>query len=170
MFSCSSHVSCLCVLSVLTNVTAAPNNGTQGALYHLLKHAPALPTSDDVIDYTNCTYPETDDVYETRANASDCSCEIGDIRAADDRLNLSDAEKAELEQRHLSYGISVVHADDAATGDTCLLHQTDYVMAYDSSIRMPLFVAFSLTDEQVRELTRDSQKVCCFRFTLSRYT
>ena len=69
-------VLCVVLLPVLTNVTAAPNNGTEGALYHLLKQAPALTASNDVSGYGSCVYPSSDDDYEAKANVTDCSCDI----------------------------------------------------------------------------------------------
>ena len=67
---------CVFFLPVLTNVTAAPNNGTEGALYHLLKQAPAIAAIDDVSGYGSCAYPSSDDDYEAGANVTDCPCDI----------------------------------------------------------------------------------------------
>ena len=70
-----------------------------------------------------------------------------DTSQADERLDLTDTEKASLEQRHLSHGIPTLHTTDV--NDTCLLHHEDYVTAYSGHIRMPLYVAYNLTDGQV---------------------
>ena len=70
-----------------------------------------------------------------------------DTSQADERLNLTDTEKASSERRHLSHGVPTLHA--TAVNDTCLLHHEDYVTAYSGHIRMPLYAAFNLTAGQV---------------------
>ena len=63
--------------SGLTDVTPAPNNGTEGSLYHILRNAPTeIPDSGASQDYETCGYPQTDDEYEQIANDTDCSCEL----------------------------------------------------------------------------------------------
>ena len=62
--------------SDLLNVTAAPNNGTSGALNHLLKEQPGAPAADSGKEYGDCAFPASDEEYEIRVNSSDCLCNL----------------------------------------------------------------------------------------------
>lgn len=65
----------------LTNVTAAPNNGTEGSLYHLLKRPPPLESPEPGQEYQDCNFPANDQEYEIRANLTNtgCQCSVVNI-------------------------------------------------------------------------------------------
>ncbi len=61
----------------IIGVPPSTNNGTDGSLYNTLRNAPLqIPDSGASEYYGVCAYPATDDDYEQRANATDCSCEL----------------------------------------------------------------------------------------------
>jgi hypothetical protein len=65
--------------SVLTNVSAAPNNGTEGSLYHLLNDGPKINMSiASKRAYEYGEYPANDEEYQQRVNStmSDCICSM----------------------------------------------------------------------------------------------
>ena len=56
----------------------APNNGTEGSLYHLLRDPPVLPAGKNYLHYDIPEYPSNGD-YEQRANATDCTCQKPEV-------------------------------------------------------------------------------------------
>jgi len=65
----------------LTNVTAAPNNGTEGSLYHLLSSPPSLPAPSNGTSYVSGQYRPAEDpatgqsetIVATNNTACECS-------------------------------------------------------------------------------------------------
>ena len=53
---------------------AAPNNGTEGSLYHMLKQPPAIPDFPDGVAYQTTQYPDGED-YIRRANLTTAGCD-----------------------------------------------------------------------------------------------
>ena len=59
----------------MVNVTPAPNNGTDGVLYDILRAPPPLPEITGGNDYSLPVYPTDDEVYEERANLTGTGCQ-----------------------------------------------------------------------------------------------
>jgi len=73
---CGQHYRCLrrwywCV--DLTNVSPAPNNGTEGSLNHLLSSPPTLPLRANGSDYSTGQYPPPASIPASASNVSDSS-------------------------------------------------------------------------------------------------
>ena len=89
-----------------------------------------------------------------------CSgCEVSNqtVTKSNQRLNLSDSEKADAESRHLVGGRPIPPA--TATNEH-MLHQFEWITWYDDDLRVPIWVAYELTsDDASASLTRRD----CFR-------
>lgn len=89
--------------------------------------------------------------------AQSCGCDVSDRKeqAFDQLLFLSAAEKAEAESLHLPFGVP-----PSVSSNERLLHQVDYIINYDDDLRMPLWVAYRLTEADLR-INRERTE--CFR-------
>ena len=58
-------------------MSPGPNNGTEGSLYHLLRHEPPLPVIDSA-EYTDCDYPVDNSDYTRRSDLDGpgCQCDV----------------------------------------------------------------------------------------------
>ena len=63
----------------LADVSAAPNNGTEGSLYHLLRDPPTLPPRSNGGSYSTGQYPSTDAQYDSLVNAADAACDCSQV-------------------------------------------------------------------------------------------
>ena len=87
------------------------------------------------------------------------SCEVSDAREAqyNKALLLTAAQKKAAESKHVAYGLPVAAAN--ATHEH-LLHQKDYLTWYDDDLRVPLWVAYKITKNNI---LRERDRVECFR-------
>ena len=95
--------------------------------------------------------------FAPAANAQSCRCEVSDRHEAayNILLNLTDAEKADVELIHLPYGVPT-----SPTSNERLLHQDEYVVGYDDDLRVPTWVAYRLTTD---DLKWERPRTRCFR-------
>ncbi|KAK2186559.1 hypothetical protein NP493_196g03063 [Ridgeia piscesae] len=142
------------LMSRLMNINPAPNNGTEGSLYPVLRHPPAFPAVP-ASHPLQCLFPHLDDEYQQRANVSfsGCSCGNATVRDWDLQLNISVEERLQLRHQHVRSGIPVSHRT------FCILHQTDFLTAYSPSLKTPLWTAFLLDNHQANV----SQESGCLR-------
>ena len=69
----------------------------------------------------------------------------------DARLNFSQTQQQQIEAKHLPHGVPALSDVTALEDDvTCRLHHEDFVSAYSSRLRMPLYSAFALNSASVR--------------------
>jgi len=89
--------------------------------------------------------------------AQSCSCEVSDRKEAayDWLLALDAQESAAAEAWHMPYGVPT-----GVTANEHILHQDDYIINYDSDLRVPLWVAYRLRDF---DLLLDRDRTECFR-------
>ncbi len=80
-------------------------------------------------------------------HAQSCRCEVSDRHEAayNILLNLTDAENADVELIHLPYGVPT-----SPTSNERLLHQDEYIIGYDDDLRVPTWVAYRLTADDLR--------------------
>ena len=102
----------------------------------------------DTVDLTELAKLET---AQVREEITDIVTEIISLR----NLLLSAAEKAEAEALHLPFGVP-----PSVSSNERLLHQVDYIINYDDDLRMPLWVAYRLTEADLR-INRERTE--CFR-------
>ena len=90
--------------------------------------------------------------------AQSCGCDVPDAKEQeyDQLLDLTDAERTESLARHLSYGIPTTPTWSL---NEHLLAQRHFVIMYDDDLRIPLWVAYRLTAEDILSRTR----LDCFR-------
>ncbi|MCH8246961.1 MAG: DNA/RNA non-specific endonuclease [Bacteroidetes bacterium] len=91
------------------------------------------------------------------ASAQTCGCDISTrfVAAYNELLELSDAEKADAEARHMPWGVP-----ETVTANERLLHQDGYVINHDGDLRTATWVAYRLTAE---DLSSDRERTECFR-------
>ncbi|XP_063079798.1 ectonucleotide pyrophosphatase/phosphodiesterase family member 1 [Engraulis encrasicolus] len=138
----------------LMGVTPAPNNGTHGSLNHLLKHprhVPAYPA--ELSSASSCSASvslPTDDLG--------CTCsDLTEARVQQLNHKLMQDSDDDVRSMHLPYGVPRVMQEDA---EHCVLHQEDYVTGYSKDIRMPLWVAYTLTPEESRWRSMAEGQAC----------
>jgi len=98
------------------------------------------------------------------------SCEVSDAREAqyNKALLLTPAQKKAAETKHVAYGLprrGTTGASPVVPGappDTSehLLHQKEYLTWYDDDLRVPLWVAYKITKNNI---LRERDRVECFR-------
>jgi endonuclease G len=93
----------------------------------------------------------------TTVHGQSCSCEVSDRKeAAYDWLLLLDTEEsAAAESWHMPFGVPA-----GVTANEHILDQDDYIINYDSDLRVPLWVAYRLRDFDLRI---DRPRIQCFR-------
>ncbi|XP_045120435.1 venom phosphodiesterase-like isoform X2 [Portunus trituberculatus] len=119
----------------LLGVTPAPNNGTWGALHHLLARPPPPPTPT-----TSPILPPVSRVPEsTTERPSQCE---GDGQGAGEWVALlkeAQMEEADILEFHTPWGTPQGHSKD-----TVLLLQPDSVTGYSPRVRLPLWTSFGV--------------------------
>lgn len=137
------------LMANLTGVPPAPNNGTEGSLYHLLRKNVAPPSPEPGLDYMTCSFPVDDNDYQQRANLTITGCQCSEsssqIKIFDSRLNLTSSQGDNLETIHLSHGIPARNYNDSV----CVLHHSDFVSGFSHQLKMPVWSSFNLTSAQV---------------------
>ncbi|KAL2082535.1 hypothetical protein ACEWY4_022353 [Coilia grayii] len=123
----------------MMGVTPAPNNGTHGSLNHLLKkprHIPAYPAELSLASACTATISiPTDNLG--------CTCSsLTEAQVQGLNQKLMQNSDPNVKTVHLPYGVPRVMQEGA---DHCVLLQTDYVTGFSKDIRMPLWVAYTLT-------------------------
>ncbi|XP_078481521.1 venom phosphodiesterase-like [Ciona intestinalis] len=133
----------------LLNLDAAPNNGTEGSLNHILQNPSPISSQAETEVPNTCDYPTQD----TSASDMGCSyCSGIDEATANKRLQAV-AGNQEAQQSNMPYGrpqATEIKTDDVAY---CLLTQEDYINAYDFKRKISRYVSFTMTDE-ARQLYR----------------
>lgn len=90
------------------------------------------------------------------AIAQSCGCRVSDRKEAayDALLNLDNSEAATAIATHLPWGISAPPVTER------VLHQEHYITSYDTELRVPIWVAYRLRDD---DLSVDRARTECFR-------
>lgn len=88
-----------------------------------------------------------------------CDCEVSDRyeRAYDELLRLSEEEKEQAEAIHLPWGVP---AEPEGASNEELLHQEHFVVKYDHDLKLPLWAAYRLSDNDARA---QRTRLDCFR-------
>ncbi|KAA0201529.1 hypothetical protein HAZT_HAZT005420, partial [Hyalella azteca] len=123
----------------LTGVLPAENNGTLGALNAMLNTpGPIIPLPE-----VRTRLKPSQQGRLGRTAASRLVPERDGIARQDwlSLLNMTSEEQARLESKHAPWGLPrVLNQTDGLT----LLHQPDFITAYSSSLKMPVWSSFSL--------------------------
>ncbi|XP_067141418.1 venom phosphodiesterase-like [Centruroides vittatus] len=118
------------VMADLINVTAQPNNGTEGSLNHILRNP--KPVEKSLLYYPNlCSVTEED--FEEMKRITNCSCEK--------KFPLDNFE----DNNHVPWGL-VGTATEGENAFLCLLYNEDYTSTYSYQLRLPVWTAFTLKD------------------------
>ena len=154
----------------LLNITSAPNNGTSGSLYHILKPSVAkkLPPAEALKGSPGvnqmCNLPMDDETFVNRSICEACVCNCSDnaITILDgNRMNfdLTTAQsmyccvhtyvsvklyatilELRYKDEHFPWGVP-----DGGRGEgACLLTQPNFVHLYSNTLRIPLLVGYTV--------------------------
>ncbi|ROK64914.1 Ectonucleotide pyrophosphatase/phosphodiesterase family member 3 [Anabarilius grahami] len=118
-------------------ITPFLNNGTHGSLNHLLRtpvHNPSHPTEQSGPRQCPITGLEPTDTLG-------CSCTALSGSDINSRLNLTDAEVADSERRHMLFGRPRVLQSDA---EYCVLNQHGFITAYSTHTHTPVWSSFTV--------------------------
>ncbi|XP_045625811.1 venom phosphodiesterase [Procambarus clarkii] len=129
------------LMCVLLGVKPAPNNGTWGALHHLLANPPPPPYSTLQEVPPPVAEVRIDDTLDN--NYSNPVCE-GDLLEDEEFLEVlqeAQEEAPEVIAKHLPWGIPQL---GKARDSTLLLLQPEFVSAYSTLVKMPLWTSFHL--------------------------
>lgn len=121
----------------ILEITPFHNNGTHGSLNHLLRtpfYNPSHPTEQSGPEQCPVTSLEP-------THTLGCSCTAPSGSGINARLNLTDAEVAESERRHVLFGRPRVLQSDA---EYCILHQHGFITAYSTRTHTPVWSSFTL--------------------------
>lgn len=125
----------------LTGVTPAPNNGTEGSLYHALVSPPDTPSLPQEAKPPAASYPSAEE-EEARLTLSGCDGDLAAVESWMSSLDLTEAQKQEAEARHLPWGVP--HSGNLSAS-LVLLHHGSHVTAFSESLKMPLWTSLTLS-------------------------
>ncbi|XP_063841100.1 LOW QUALITY PROTEIN: venom phosphodiesterase-like [Scylla paramamosain] len=126
------------LMCLLANVEPAPNNGTWGALHHLLADPPSLPPSTQLVDPVLVDYPE---------NASN-TFQLAEGCEASPRWRGRTYEPTTVDDisEHLPWGLPTTSGTVSAP---LLLRHDTHVTGYSPELRTPLWTSFTLHKKHV---------------------
>ena len=143
------------LMCLLTNATPAANNGTWGALHHLLADPPAPLDSQDAADADAdaatpqvLAFPADQETY--RLIMSNRSCSTADVGnsstwQADQHLVKSDRDVERLLQTHAPLGLPTGRQLPAdGRNPLRLLIQDDFVTVFDQDLGRPQWTAYAV--------------------------
>nr|CAB3242642.1 venom phosphodiesterase 2-like [Phallusia mammillata] len=120
------------LMADLLNITAAPNNGTKGSMYHVMRSPPSL----------NLTFPvdgATGPCWVVPWESDCANCSKTNSTKVNQRLYLSDQQISSTLAKHLPLGVT----KQPYTSD-CFFYQQNYVTMLETPPQMPLFTSFVL--------------------------
>ncbi|XP_049331199.1 venom phosphodiesterase 1 [Astyanax mexicanus] len=121
----------------IMEITPAHNNGSHGSLNHMLRTPPFSPQHPQEQSLPGqCPLATL-----VPTNPLGCSCPALNGSNPNSRLNLTDAEKAASEKKHLMFGRPRVLQ---SLSEYCLLHQEGFISAYSRNTHMPLWSSFTV--------------------------
>ncbi|KAI4876707.1 hypothetical protein NFI96_017986, partial [Prochilodus magdalenae] len=132
-----SNVELYNLMCDVLEITPVDNNGTHGSLNHMLRSppfSPQHPTEQSSPDQCPLISLVPDDPLG-------CSCPALGGTNPNPRLNLTAAEKAASEKKHLPYGRPRVLQPES---HYCLLHHQGFISAYSRDVYMPLWSSFTV--------------------------
>ncbi|XP_071118759.1 uncharacterized protein [Haliotis cracherodii] len=128
------------LMTSVLGVTPAPNNGTPGALNHMLKDPPASLEADPLPPaYRNCS--DTRQSY-TELLQDTCNCSLTEQQAADIST------------------LNIPAVSPAITPAACLLHHGVNMAAYSHDLHLPLWVAVTVKQENANSTHYSQEPVC----------
>ncbi|KAG0720324.1 Venom phosphodiesterase 2 [Chionoecetes opilio] len=124
----------------LTGVDPAPNNGTEGSLYAALINPPPTP---EVPLEDELPAPEYPTNLTNLLTMADCIGDLDETEYQTLGLNMNKTVRDELVKLHLPWGNPL---SGNLSADVLLLHQKDHVTGYSKTLKMPLWVSFTVSE------------------------
>lgn len=138
----------------ILNITAAPNNGTAGALDHILKSPRKRNNLSDSIEYRRADNVFHDaDEYLSYVKSVDCGFNC--MQLTDEQIKSVYSETTDFREdaRHVPLGIPLMNLPIVT-----LLHQPNYTSAYDSRLRIVLWISQTRDGQSV--LLPEAETIC----------
>jgi len=129
------------LMTTILNVTPAPNNGTQGSLYHLLSDNLMLPVMDATVQPQN--FPYTKDSTDLNLHCTACQ----GIKQEDFNKRLESVDIVGSQALHLWFGEPFYSSPDEGSlynTEYTLLTQENFVLGYDLKSNLPAFASATL--------------------------
>jgi len=152
------------LLCHLLQLVPAANNGTYGALHHLLLDPSPLPTPPPAAAPPVSPLP-ADDVVAARLHQSDCSGDLDAVEPWLQSLRYTTEEEAAIKARHIPWGAPEYRGGDDSDvirdgADVTLLLHDDHVTGYSKQLKLPVWTSFTL---DARTLQGGAQSVAVGR-------
>nr|XP_053627665.1 venom phosphodiesterase-like [Cherax quadricarinatus] len=129
----------------LLGITPAPNNGSWGALHHLLSNPPP-PLLLPSYQTPEVAKLPTRGVLEQRLSEAECEAELADTHTLVKLLEQAYNRSASIMSKHLPWGVPHTHQSNF------LLVQQDHVTAYSPLVKLPLWTSFTVSS--MNQVTR----------------
>lgn len=128
----------------LTGVIPAKNNGTWGALHHMLRTPPEVPQIVEHEKPPVLRYPNS----SLGSYAGDSGCE-GDATILEPwmpSLDLTKEQEEKIETYHAPWGIPTINN---SVVNVSILYHMDRITGYSSAIQIPLWTSFTVYPYQI---------------------
>ncbi|XP_069462785.1 ectonucleotide pyrophosphatase/phosphodiesterase family member 1 [Ambystoma mexicanum] len=141
----------------LLGLNPASNNGTHGSLSHLLTNPtfePSHPTETSAPSL--CPFRK-----DVGSDDLGCSCHSSTLTTVgfEQQLNLIDMQVINSETENLPFGRPRVLHDNSSY---CLLHHHKYVSGYSKDVRMPLWTAYTIQNNDIVTSSVENVSSCIF--------
>ncbi|XP_077991014.1 ectonucleotide pyrophosphatase/phosphodiesterase family member 3-like [Glandiceps talaboti] len=140
------------LMADILDIEPAPNNGTRGSLYHMLRNPKSLeePDKNDNKEASECNFPSD---YNERisTDTSNCTCNNNStsktIEEFDRQLDLTSSEVDASLKANTPLGRPLVKFN----ASHCVLTQDDYVTGYNKDLKMPMWVSYTVEKQTERQ-------------------
>ncbi|CAK8697230.1 unnamed protein product [Clavelina lepadiformis] len=134
------------LMADLLNLTAAPNNGTVGSLYHVMSNPKELEKESSGSDEALCIIP---DLNLTAVENLGCTyCAGLSEEKSNSRLVIAFDQQFTYRDFHMPYGRPAIFGHDDNMAWFCIFAQEDYTFAFEFEKRTPRFASFTLMDKE----------------------
>ncbi|XP_045621686.2 venom phosphodiesterase isoform X1 [Procambarus clarkii] len=140
------------LMCALTSVTPAPNNGTWGALHHLLVDPPSIPAPSQAVKPPTLPYIKNGDSSH-ESTTTGCEGDLPGSQAWRTLLELTEAQQLQYEKSHLPWGAPSLTPSDPPFNTTdptvSLLHHHNHVTGYSEALKVPLWTSLTVQEAPV---------------------
>eukprot|EP00057_Strongylocentrotus_purpuratus_P010087 XP_011664561.1 PREDICTED: venom phosphodiesterase 2 [Strongylocentrotus purpuratus] len=133
------------LMTKLLGVTGEPNNGTDGALDHMLRSPGVFPTmSMEFALESTCTFANRDmAAYDTGCTCAPVNQNGPTAMERLEQVVMTASSSSAV--RHIPFGAPSLLASVNPDSSSCKLYQSSYVMAYDKTLAISKYASFTLT-------------------------
>ncbi|KAI9555247.1 hypothetical protein GHT06_017762 [Daphnia sinensis] len=134
------------LMCAMMEVDPSPNNGTWGALHHMLVSPPADPSPEPLTPISKLPFPADEATYNEHLMRKTCSLLTGsNTQSIDSTLNLTESATNAALQMHTPWGTP--QTKDTTQIKTVI--STDYVTAFDVVSGLPSWTSFTINQPRL---------------------